>query len=118
MSKWKKGADCNSKNRIRRLKEKLDIEGSRARHDRMLMREVKCDLAQAYREGDINWKLKSKERWLKDGDKNTTFFHGSIQKHRHTILYQLLLTLTGIEKFAEGLKGEIVVEYFHFFHFH
>ncbi|KAG7543484.1 Reverse transcriptase domain [Arabidopsis thaliana x Arabidopsis arenosa] len=55
---------------------------------------------------------KSRERWLKEGDMNTKFFHGSVQRRRVQNCILSLFDNNDVEQFAEGSKGEIAVEYF------
>lgn len=64
LSRWKHGADCNSKNRIQRLKEEIDTEGSKRHPDKRVLKDKKWELAQAYREEEIYWKQRSKEQWM------------------------------------------------------
>ncbi|KAL1200810.1 hypothetical protein V5N11_009476 [Cardamine amara subsp. amara] len=61
LSKWKRGAECNSKTRIRKLKEKIDVEDSKLCVNMTFLRETKKDLAQAYRDEEIYWRQRSKE---------------------------------------------------------
>lgn len=73
---------------------------------------MKTDLGKAYREEEVYWKEKSKERWLEDGDKNSSFFHGSVQTRKMRNKVSSLLDKDGVEHFSEEDKGQIAVEYF------
>lgn len=76
------------------------------------MKRLKWDLAEAYREEELYWKQRSHEKWLRDGDRNTRFFHGSVQRRRvHNIILSLFDD-NGVEQFLDGSKGEIAVDYF------
>ncbi|KAL1205541.1 hypothetical protein V5N11_003718 [Cardamine amara subsp. amara] len=112
LSKWKLGAEPNSKTRIRRLKEKIDEEDSKISPNMTLLKELKRDLGQAYRNEEIYWRHKSKDRLLKDGDRNTNFFHGSVKKRRAQNNIPVLTNSDGVEQLTKGLKGEIAVDYF------
>ncbi|KAG7542900.1 Reverse transcriptase domain [Arabidopsis thaliana x Arabidopsis arenosa] len=45
------------------------------RTDRMLIPQIQHDLAIAYRDEEVYWKLKSRNTWMIEGDRNTQFFH-------------------------------------------
>ncbi|KAL1190943.1 hypothetical protein V5N11_020916 [Cardamine amara subsp. amara] len=110
--KWKRGADCNSKMRLTRLKEQIDLEGSKRRPNKQRLKDLKWELAQAYRDEEIYWKERSKESWLRHGDRNTKYFHGSVQKKRARNNISALVNSNGAEQISEGSKGEIAVDYF------
>lgn len=102
----------NSKTRIKRLRKQLETEGIKTNPNLQIMKNWRNELADAYREEEIYWKERSKEKWLKDGDRNTRFFHGSV---KHSKMQNKILSLVdehGIEQFSEGSKGNIAVEYF------
>lgn len=46
------------------------------------MVDLKIELEKVSREEETYWKQRSKEVWLKDGDQNTRFFHGSVKTRR------------------------------------
>ncbi|KAG7593815.1 hypothetical protein ISN45_Aa01g026030 [Arabidopsis thaliana x Arabidopsis arenosa] len=112
ISQWKRSSSQNSKIRIKQLRNQLDNEGMKMHPHHGLMRSLKWDLAKAYREEELYWKLRSKEKWLSEGDRNTKFFHGSVQRRRVQNRVLSLFDDNEIEQFAEGSKGEIAVEYF------
>ncbi|KAG7567399.1 Ribonuclease H domain [Arabidopsis thaliana x Arabidopsis arenosa] len=112
ISIWKKETNQNSQEKISVLRDKLDKEGSKLNPDLTFMRVLRWDLAEAYREEELFWKQKSHEKWLKEGDRNTRFFHGSVQRRRIQNRIISLLDSNGIEQFAEASKGEIAVDYF------
>lgn len=49
--------------------------------------EVQGQLTQIKREEEIKWRLKSREIWLKEGDKNTAYFHkqAAVKKSRNIV---------------------------------
>lgn len=73
---------------------------------------IKFELAKAYRDEEDYWKHKSSESWLQGGYKNTRFFHGSVKYRRMKNTISVLVDTAGVEKFSEGSKGNIVVDYF------
>ena len=76
------------------------------------MKRLKRDLSAAYIGEGQFWRQKCREEWLKEGDKNTKYFHNVVKgrKVRNKIL--MLLDELGNKHFSEGSKGEITVEYF------
>lgn len=77
-----------------------------------LMKQIKKELAQAYRDEELFWRQRRREQWLKEGDRNTRYFHNCVKgrKVRNKVL--MLMDANGAEHFSEGAKGHIAVEYF------
>lgn len=76
------------------------------------MLELKMELEKVLYEEEKYWKQKSKEKWALHGDKNTHFFHGTVQTRRMKNQIVSLLDDHGIEHFEEESKGRVAVEYF------
>ncbi|KAG7585295.1 Ribonuclease H domain [Arabidopsis thaliana x Arabidopsis arenosa] len=111
ISRWKRISNQNSKEQINQLRQRLEDEGVKTQPNRNLLKSLKWELAEAYRAEELYWKQKSRERWLKEGDRNTKFFHGSVQRRRAQNRILSLFDNNEVEQFAEGSKGEIAVEY-------
>lgn len=63
-------------------------------------------------------KLKAKIHWLHDGDKNTKFFHHSIQTNRKKLKISCLLDSVGYWLFESDKLASFILNYFHtFYHF-
>lgn len=112
LSKWKLTADCNTKKRILQLRKELEEEVAKRRPDTVKMLELKLNSEQAYKEEETYWKERSKNSWLKGGDKNTKVFHGWAQGRKMKNRVAMLTDDNDVEHFAEDEKGDIVVQYF------
>lgn len=112
LSKWKKAHNMNSKVQILELRERLECEITKLSPDLELLKQMKRDLAQAYRDEELFWRQRCREQWLKEGDRNTRYFHNCVKgrKVRNRVL--MLMDNNGVEHFSEGAKGHIDVEYF------
>lgn len=76
------------------------------------VKNTKWELEDVYREEEKYWKTRSKEKWLKHGDQNTKFFHGSVQRRRALNKKISLIDDNGVKCFEEGSKKDINVRYF------
>lgn len=75
-------SNTDSKISIKNLQDELENEGNKLSPDLVLLQRLKLELIEAYRKEEIYWKQKSKDSWLKEGDQNTSFFHGSVKRRR------------------------------------
>ncbi|XP_071905636.1 uncharacterized protein [Coffea arabica] len=80
---WNKRVKANTKVKIQEIKEKLKVareEGDPCNSGDIAS--LKRQLSKAYKDEELFWSQKSRSRWLKEGDKNTTFFHISVTTKR------------------------------------
>lgn len=88
LSHWKRVNNFNSKNRIQKLQEELEKEIARLHPSARSMSRLRTALALAHKEEERYWWQKSREQWLKEGDKNTSYLHNVVKgkKVRNRVL--------------------------------
>lgn len=73
---------------------------------------LKLELAKLFQEEEEYWKLRSKNKWLQLGDKNTKVFHGWAKTRKMKNNIPSLLDSDGVEHTSEEAKGDIAIKYF------
>lgn len=109
---WKKSTDFNTKNRIQRLRKELDMQMSLKFPYWERIRVIKEQLSVAFHEEEFFWRQKSSEKWLKDGDKNTGFFHATVKSKRIRNALNVLIDDNGTEFTVNRDKGRIASAFF------
>ena len=56
------------------VKQKIEAQGL-TQHNKEQEGSLYAQLNQIHREEEIKWRLKSRQLWLQEGDKNTAYFH-------------------------------------------
>lgn len=112
LSHWKKRSHFNSLTKIQKLHGDLEKEIAKTFPSARSMKRLRMELAEAHREEEKFWRQRSREQWLREGDRNTSYFHNVVKgkKIRNNIL--MLKDELGVEHFSEGAKGHLAVEYF------
>lgn len=82
----------NSDIAIREIKEKMEelqVEGMT--RNWKLWKQLKKDLDEEYKKEEIFWQQKSRVQWLREGDRNTNFFHAhTMQKRKKNCIERLI----------------------------
>lgn len=112
LSHWKKRSHFNSLTKIQKLHGDLEKEIAKTFPSARSMKRLRMELAEAHKEEEKFWRQRSREQWLREGDRNTSYFHNVVKgkKIRNNIL--MLKDELGVEHFSEGAKGHLAVEYF------
>ena len=112
LSEWRKQHNINSAKLVEELKEK--VEGLYA-DDNATTEEIAAalkELSDALKAEEIFWKQKSRVFWLREGHKNTKFFHALTKQRRaRNKITQLLDANSNIVEDEEGLVA-IATSYF------
>ncbi|XP_071939954.1 uncharacterized protein [Coffea arabica] len=80
---WRRKVQGNSKVKIKELKEKLkEVKEEHESGNKSRVIELKNQLSKAYEEEELYWSQKSRSKWLKEGDRNTAYFHTTVKAKR------------------------------------
>ena len=74
--------------------------------------EVQAELNELLLKEEIYWKQRSRVSWMRDGDKNTKFFHAHCSQRRQTNFIRGLRDSGGVWHIDKSKMVEIAVDYF------
>lgn len=97
LSQWKKSANVNSSEKIRKLRQSLENEEQKRTPDVQLMSSLRLELETVYNEEEAFWKQKCKNTWVQVREKNMRIFHGWVETRRMENRVQSLLDQSGTE---------------------
>ncbi|XP_071909569.1 uncharacterized protein [Coffea arabica] len=81
--KWKNSFQANSRGKIDQIKRQMsELKESDISARKGSIAMLKGKLKEAYREEEVYWSHKSRIQWLREGDKNTKFFHATVKGRR------------------------------------
>ncbi|XP_071909652.1 uncharacterized protein [Coffea arabica] len=80
---WNRLNKKNAATQINEIKRKIqELKESAVQGKSREMAELKLKLSSAYKAEEIFWPQKARSKWLKEGDKNTTYFHACVKTRR------------------------------------
>lgn len=79
LSNWKNENNMNAQDKISQIQDALEREQSRRWPRTFQINILKRDLLLTYKEEEIYWQQKGRNRWLMLGDGNTNFFMGQLK---------------------------------------
>lgn len=112
LSHWKRKENLNSRDKIKQIQCALEVEQSLLVPTLVKINFLKAELVKAYKEEELYWKQRSKERWAVKGDLNTKYYHASVKSNRARKKIIKLMDNRGTEQFSEEAKGEVAKDYF------
>lgn len=112
LSSWKKCNNMNSQLKIHLCEEALEKAQSEMWPNLLQVHVLKRELAKAYRSEEAYWRQKSRQKWLRAGNRNSKFFHGSVKGNRARKRIEKLKDVQGILQHSEAAKGEVASVYF------
>ncbi|XP_024011347.1 uncharacterized protein LOC112086606 [Eutrema salsugineum] len=112
LSKWKKSNPSNSQDRIQALQSDLEKEQSSNPPSIFCLNQHKRELCEDYKDEELFWRHKSRDKWCVVGDPNTSFFHTSVKSSRARNVLDKLTDENGIVQRSEAAKGDVAASYF------
>ncbi|XP_074347208.1 uncharacterized protein LOC141686043 [Apium graveolens] len=113
VAKWGQEFTGNFKERISQCK--MVIKRTKTNTDAEAIQRYKNaskSLNKIYTHQEIFWKQRSKQLWLKEGDRNSKFFHVTAKSRRKTNQIHSLINEEGDRVYWEGGLEEVMVNYF------
>lgn len=112
LGRWKKTTKPNSKRHIEELRDDIRKGLVDEKVRQKYIREKKKQLVITLKEEEVYRKTKSRNTWLREGDKNTKFFHAQMVQWRRSNSLQGLEDNHGVWHTKSVRMQEIVVDYF------
>jgi hypothetical protein len=113
LRRWERSKNGNREQEIGRIKEEiLSLQGAVGLPQRERIKQLQEEANSLLTQEDLHWQQRSKELWLKCGDKNTKYFHACATQRRRRNLIQKIQDMQGREmEFGEGVERAFV-DYF------
>lgn len=106
---WNKQYKNNNRKLINAIKEEMaKVQAGQQNDKKERMNSLKRQLTQAYKREEIYWGQKARIQWLKEGDRNTKYFHAVVEGRRKRNNISTLQKENGTWCESEGeIEGEI-----------
>lgn len=82
ISRWKKGNPSNTAKKIEEITDQLEQAQIDDNFSSDAILSLKWNLCAAFRDEELYWKQKGRANWLREGDRNTKFFHATTKQRR------------------------------------
>lgn len=110
---WNKKLNGNAKEEINRIKGEIERakqspNGSGGQEIAIKLKELEA----AYKKEEIFWAQKARNRWLREGDRNTAFFHAVVANKRRRNRISKIEKMSGGWCNTEQEMGEEIAKYF------
>uniref|UniRef100_A0A803QQI1 Reverse transcriptase domain-containing protein n=1 Tax=Cannabis sativa TaxID=3483 RepID=A0A803QQI1_CANSA len=113
LSRWGKDLTGNFKRRIQQCKNELSVlKNKRDAQSVSRYEEVKVLLANVLDQRETFWRQRSKQLWLKDGDRNSKYFHLMASKRKRHNMISKLKNEQGVYTDWDHSLAEVIVNYF------
>ncbi|CAA7016991.1 unnamed protein product [Microthlaspi erraticum] len=112
MAKWKRSHRFNAAEDIQTIRCQLDIALRDPNRAAWEIRKLRSDLNQAFHNEEVFWKLKSRNKWLQVGDRNTAYFHGVTKARKQRTCIKQVTDEAGIVHTKDGAIAKVAEEYF------
>lgn len=112
ISKWKQRHRSNASERIKIIRWHLNKAIATGNSTPSERAQLKRDLNQAYLDEEIYWKLKSRNKWLNFGDRNTKYFHSTTKIRRDRNRLFSIEDEDGVAHRGDQNIAEIAIKYF------
>ncbi|XP_018853114.2 uncharacterized protein LOC109015083 [Juglans regia] len=83
-AKWAVREGCDERRLNSKLKQLDTLQSANTGNLGEELRRIQGDIDQLLKEEDTSWKQRAKPKWLKDGDRNSKFFHQCANQRRKT----------------------------------
>lgn len=112
ISTWKRLNRTKAEERINLLRGRLDRAITSATMTTQDINLIREDLNQAYLEEEVYWKQKSRIRWLRSGDRNTSYFHSITKARRQRMNITSIQDGDGVIHRGQRNVAQVAQEYF------
>lgn len=109
---WTKERNRKSNILISESQATLDELLSAASPDLPRIEAVTKTLNDAYREEEAFWRQRSRIQWLKNGDRNTGFFHAATRQRRMQNSFSVLEDENGVAVFEEKQIATVIADFY------
>ena len=111
--KWHNSKIGNAKKKIVEVKEELERKKEQLRETaKGEIANLKKRLAKAYQEEEMSWSQKARLQWLREGDKNSKYFHAVVNGRRRANRMNQLQKGDGSWTKSEQEIGQEIAKYY------